>query len=78
MFVGCLAGDVPRLSSGFVEEVPVCLTHPVDGKEYIFGNLVHAWPYAHLCWRFCGSAAVHPPMDNLAVPRECFETEAPQ
>ncbi len=56
----------------------MCLTHPVDGKDYRFGTLRTAWPAMDLCWRNCGSDMPFVPSvnaDELAFnpPLECFE-----
>ncbi|MDH3727075.1 MAG: hypothetical protein OER77_06060, partial [Myxococcales bacterium] len=78
-FVACIGDEVPRYPEDTaISQVTVCLTHPIDGKDYRFGNQSTAWPITHLCWRPCGSDLPFVPHDRFEglefnPPLECFE-----
>ncbi len=77
--VACVGDEVPRYPERVVTpQVTVCLTHPVDGEDYSFGNLDIAWPHMHLCWRSCATGLPFVPHDNFDglefnPPLDCFE-----
>lgn len=73
-FVACVAGDIPSWPGGdLVSAISVCLTSPVNDRDYLFGNPKIAWPLALLCWPPCGSEVLSAPSETHEVPAECFE-----
>jgi hypothetical protein len=73
-FVACASDDIPPWSGGdFVSAITVCLTSPVNDRDYVFANPKTAWPLGFICWPPCGSDVLPDPSLDHEVPAECFE-----